>query len=287
MENSAVSNATIICICITLAITLIGPIAAYIIYGIKNKGKGVWTAGLMGAAGFFVPQVIIRLPILNALAASKSAVSFAENNYFLYCFILAFTAALFELAGRYAAAKLLRKNQSFERAFAAGLGHGGIEAIILIGMTYVNNLIYSLMINMNAFDELIEQVKATGVDVNQLYALKEALINTSSCTFLLAGYERILTVIAHIAMSMIVFWFVSRKEDMRGILICLGAHTCLDFVSGVTSGLSTKYLGSVVSQNVSYIITYTFITLFAAAAVVVIFKLKKLWKPAEIITEKE
>lgn len=285
--ESVVSSATIICICITLAITLIGPIAAYIIYGIKNKGKGVWLAGLMGAAGFFVPQVIIRLPILNALAASKSAVSFAENNYILYCFILAFTAALFELAGRYVAAKLLRKNQCFERAFAAGLGHGGIEAIILIGMTYINNLIYSLMINMNAFDELIEQVKATGVDVNQLYALKEALINTSSGTFLLAGYERILTVIAHIAMSMIVFWFVSRKEDMRGILICLGAHTCLDFVSGVTSGLSTKYLGSVVSQNASYIITYTFITLFAAAAVVVILKLKKLWKPAENITEKE
>ena len=285
--ESAVSNATIICICITLAITLIGPIAAYIIYGIKNKGKGVWLAGLIGTAGFFVPQVIIRLPILNALAASKSAVSFAENNYILYCFILAFTAALFELAGRYTAAKLLRKNQSFERAFAAGLGHGGIEAIILIGMTYINNLIYSLMINMNAFDELIEQVKATGVDVNQLYALKEALISTPSGTFLLAGYERILTVIAHIAMSMIVFYFVSRKEDIRGILICLGAHTCLDFVSGVTSGLSTKYLGSVVSQNVSYIITYTFITLFAAAAIVVIIKLKKLWKPAEIITERE
>lgn len=285
--ESAVSNATIICICITLAITLIGPIAVFIIYGIKNKGKGVWLAGLIGAAGFFVPQVIIRLPILNALAASKSAVSFAENNYILYCFILAFTAALFELAGRYTAAKLLRKNQSFERAFAAGLGHGGIEAIILIGMIYINNLIYSLMINMNAFDELIEQVKATGVDVNQLYALKEALISTPSGTFLLAGYERILTVIAHIAMSIIVFYFVSRKEDIRGILICLGAHTCLDFVSGVTSGLSTKYLGSVVSQNVSYIITYTFITLFAAAAVVVIIKLKKLWKPAEIITERE
>lgn len=285
--ESVVSNATILCICITLAITLIGPIAAYIIYGIKNKGKGVWIAGLMGAAGFFVPQVIIRLPILSALSTSKSAVSFAENNYILYSFILAFTAALFELAGRYAAAKLLRKNQSFESAFAAGLGHGGIEAIILIGMTYVNNLIYSLMINMNAFDELIEQVKATGVDVNQLYALKEALISTPSGTFLLAGYERILTVIAHIAMSMIVFYFVSRKEDIRGILICLGAHTCLDFVSGVTSGLSTKYLGSVVSQNVSYIITYAFITLFAAAAVVVIFKLKKLWKPAEIIAEKE
>lgn len=285
--DGAVSNATIICICITLAITLIGPIAAYIIYGIKNKGKGVWLAGLIGAAGFFVPQVIIRLPILNALAASQGFISFAENNYILYCFILAFTAALFELAGRYAAAKLLRKNQSFERAFAAGLGHGGIEAIILIGMTYVNNLIYSVMINMNMFDSIVEQVEASGVDGTQLYFIKDALISTSSGAFLLAGYERILTVIAHIAMSMIVFYFVSRKEDMRGILICLGAHTCLDFVSGVTSGLSTKYLGSVVSQNVSYIITYTFITLFAAAAVVVIIKLKKQWKPAEIITEKE
>ena len=45
---------TIICCVITLAVCLVLPVAAYIFYGIKNKGKGIWSAWLIGAAGFGV-----------------------------------------------------------------------------------------------------------------------------------------------------------------------------------------------------------------------------------------
>ena len=47
-----VSTASMIAIIITLFITLIAPVIVWIIYGVKNKGKGVWKALALGAAGF-------------------------------------------------------------------------------------------------------------------------------------------------------------------------------------------------------------------------------------------
>ena len=62
-----VSLASIVAMFITLAICMFVPIIALIVYAVKNKGKGVWIAWLLGAAGFFVMQIIIRMTILSIL----------------------------------------------------------------------------------------------------------------------------------------------------------------------------------------------------------------------------
>ncbi len=270
-----VSATSILAVIVTLFICLILPVILYICYGVKNKGKGVWTAWLLGAAGFFVFQIILRLPILNLLSLSPAFLTFATEHYVLYSLLLAFTAALFEVAGRYIAAKILSKNLTYEKSFAAGLGHGSIEAMFLIGMTYVNNLIYIVMINTGAFDGVVEQTAAMGVDTSQLMAVKDALINTPSSVFLLAGYERILTVILHIALSMVVCYFVSKKKDFVGIIICLVCHFAVDFIAPVVNAMATDYLGNVISTTVAYVIVYAFLTVVAVVSVMGIRYLKR------------
>lgn len=272
-----VSITTISAVLVTLFITLILPIIVYIVYGVKNKGKGVWTAWLLGAAGFFVFQIIIRMPILSVLSLLPGFVTFATEHFVLYSLILAFTAALFEVAGRYVVAKIMRKKLTVERSFAAGLGHGSIEAMLIVGMTYVNNLIFIFMINAGTYKAMVKQTATLGEEAVQLYAIKDSLINTSPAIFLLAGYERILTVILHIALSMLVCYYVSRKKDLIGIGICLLIHWAVDFISPLISGLATDYLGNVITMSVSYVIIYIFLTAVAVAAVLVIKYLKKNW----------
>lgn len=276
-----VSVATIVTACITLFITLILPVIVYVIYGVKNKGKGVWTAWLFGAAGFFVLQIIIRMPILSVLSVVPGFVEFEIEHYIWYCLILAFTAGLFETAGRYAVAKLMSAKLDYTRSFAAGLGHGSIEAIFVVGLTYVSNLIYIIMINTGIFDSIVAQTAGSGVDTTMLLALKESLINTPSGIFLLAGYERILTVLFHIALSMVVCYFVSRKKDVTGIVICILCHWAVDFIVAVMNGMATVYLGNVISVNAAYVIIYVFLTLVAVVSVVVIRRLKKKWAEGE------
>lgn len=272
-----VSTSTIIAVCVTLFISLFLPVIIWIVYGLKNRKQGVWSAWLLGAAGFFVMQVVLRLPILSLLSLSKGFSAFAEEHYILYCLALAVTAGLFEVAGRYVVAKLMQKNLTYRRGIAAGLGHGGIEAMILVGMTYINNLIYIAMINTGSFDGIIEQTAQLGADTASLTAVREALTGTAPVMFYLAGYERILTMILHVALSLLVCYFVWKKKDVAGIVICLVIHSAVDFVSVVLSGLSVNYLGGE-SQTTGYSFTYIFLTVVAIGAVLGICRIRKLWK---------
>lgn len=273
-----VSGASIFFMCLTLFISLVMPVILLIVYAVKNKGKSVISAWFLGAAGFFVMQVLLRLPVLSVLSLVPGFQSFAENQYVVYVLILAFTAGLFEVVGRFVVAKIMSKNLTYERSIAAGLGHGGIEAMVLIGITYINNLLYAAMINAGTFDSLVEQTAALGVDVSSLYAVKTALVDTSAYLFGLAGFERILTIISHTAMSLVVCYFVYKKQAMKGVLISLALHTLLDGVGGLISGLSTPYMGNVISQNTGYVLIYTFLTIMTVVSVMIILKVKKEFK---------
>ena len=146
-----ISNLTLVTCLITLFVTLLLPIILISVFSFRNKKQKLISAWALGAAGFFVTQMVIRLPILTVLQSQPWFVSFSVTNGFLYAFSLAFTAGLFELAGRFVVAKLMQKNLSCNRALAAGLGHGGIEAMILVGITYLNNILYIFMINNGTF----------------------------------------------------------------------------------------------------------------------------------------
>ena len=276
-----IGSATVIACIVTLLISLVLPIAAMIVYGIKNKGKGIYTAWFLGGSGFFIMQILLRSNILTILAGIPGFQSFTTNHYVLYCLMLGFTAGLFELAARFFCAKFMGKELIFERAVSAGMGHGGIEAMLIIGVAYINNLIYISMINSGAFEGIIQQTAAMGVDVSQLYALQDALINTSPVMFLLAGFERILAMTAHIAMTVVVCYAVQCKRPVPGMLLCLAVHTAMDSVSAIVSGLSTDILGNVLSQTTAYIIIYTFLTAIAVASVLVLKEIHKRWPTPE------
>lgn len=279
MITGTVSNGTIVTMCITLFISMILPIILLMVYAWKNPKQGVVKAWFLGAAGFFVTQMIIRVPLLSLLSAIPGFMTFVENYYLIYAILLAFTAGLFELAGRYGVAKILCKNLTYKQSVAAGLGHGGIEAILLIGVTYISNLLYVVMINTGAINGVIAQTEAMGVEVGaEVYTLVDTLINTPAPMYLLGGYERILTMIAHTAMSLIVCYFVWKKQDMKGLIICLVIHTLLDGITGIVSGLATPYMGEVISQNTSYVICYIFLTAMAVVSVIIIRKIKAVFQ---------
>ena len=55
---------TVFACIITLMVSLVLPIVVLIGLAVKNKKQGIVSAWLLGTAGFFVPQILIRLPIL-------------------------------------------------------------------------------------------------------------------------------------------------------------------------------------------------------------------------------
>lgn len=208
----------IIAICFTLALTVLLPAVVWILMAVKIKRiSGVIIAGMIG---FALPQLVIRIPVLQLLSATEGMKAFYVEHTAAYYFILALTAGLFETAGRLFVLRLiLHKNESFHTAFGAGYGHGVCEAVLLVGMTYVNNLVLSLMINSGTLPEF------EGRD-----AVVSALMNTETGLFCAAGIERVLTVVFHVAMTVLFAYFIYRKKTVTGFFLCVLIHTGVDFI---------------------------------------------------------
>ena len=275
---------TLLACIVTLCVCLFLPILLLILFAMKYKGEKILPAWLLGAAGFFVTQMLIRIPILTVLQTQSWFVSFSQTTPFVYAFSLAFTAGLFELVGRFVVAKLMAKDLTFRRSLAAGLGHGGIEAIVLIGLTYVNNLVYIVMINTGMFDPMIQEVAAMGDAIPQLEAtiaqlemIKTQLVSYPASLFLLASLERVLTICCHAAMSLIVCYGVASGKTLPSLLICLGIHTLLDLTAGIS-----LLIGTALTQTAAYLIIYLILAIAAVVSLLIIRKLHGRWPNKEV-----
>ena len=270
------SSLPVMFILVTLIISLILPPAVLVVYALRHKKQGIWSAWLLGALGFFLPQILIRLPILTGLSQLSGFAAFAQTHPALYGFGLAFTAGLFELAGRYAVARCLKKNLTCRRALAAGLGHGGIEAILITGLAYLSNVVFLVMLQTGGFEATLARTTATGGDVTPLLTAKDALMNTPWTMFLLAGYERLLAMTCHVAMSMMVCYGVHTNRVLPWTLACLAVHTCMDFIASIS-----LFIGRGLTLAAAYTIIYILLTAVTVLSILILQNIRTRWAAEE------
>ena len=93
---------------------------------------------LLGAAGFFVSQMLVRQPLLALLGQTDGYRLFTAAHPVAQALFLALTAGLAEETARYLVFCLLARNKQPERGTPLwyGLGHGGLEAV-LVGLNSV------------------------------------------------------------------------------------------------------------------------------------------------------
>ncbi len=197
-------------------------------------------------------QVILRIPILQSVLPRMDwYVNLPENSLFLYALFLGFTAGLFETVGRYFTIKYILKDRlGYYSGISHGIGHGGIEMIMLVGFAYVNNIIYSIQINAGTFQQTIDAVAAAQpAAVAQFEAAQQLLISSPPSVYWLAIVERILTLTFHIAMSLLIMEGIVRKKDMKFAGIVLVLHTALDTIAVImaVNGVNTWLIEGMVA----------------------------------------
>jgi uncharacterized membrane protein YhfC len=220
-----VSTTAIIFMVISTLVCFLLPVALLI--WVKRRGvKGVIGAALLGTLGFMVMQIAIRVPVIQIFSTQQWYIDFAESNIWLYGLILGMTAGLFEETGRFLVFRfLLKSKRQWEIGFAEGVGHGGIEAMLLVGMSYINNLVFSFMINAGQTDVLMA---AVGGDQTLYNYLITSLVETPAYMFLIGGLERAFTIFIHIALSMLILEGIRKKQVFKYFAIAVGFHTLLD-----------------------------------------------------------
>lgn len=161
---------------------------------------------------FIVFQGVLRIPALTYIQNQPWYSSYALQHSALTAIFIAVSAGLFETVARYVGLKFLLKNKLNRiNGVAYGIGHGGIEAILIVGLSYAANIVYSILINTG-------QVSS---------AILPQLISTSPALFLTAGIERVFAMMFHIAAALLVAYGILYHKKIY-IFASFLFHSILD-----------------------------------------------------------
>ena len=172
----------------------------------------------IGAVVFFICQPLLRLPWQIPLGAWVMR----QHAQWQVAFLVfsALTAGLFEEGGRYAGYRLLLRGQ-WTRPVAVmyGLGHGGCEAILLVGLQLLGA---AVGLYLAAHDRI--HVPAV-VD-----ALRLVAASTSAGTVVAAVVERVSAVMLSVGLALIVLQAVVRGQ-LRWLGYAIAIHFAVDAVA--------------------------------------------------------
>lgn len=119
-------------------------------------------------------------------------------------------AGIFEETGRFLSMKFLLKKEpsGLLPGVAYGVGHGGAEMLIVFGITMINNLVISALINSGQTEILFSQVPEESA--GQLQAQLDQLQAVGAGALLIGLWERFSALFLHIGLSLLV-WAAVRK----------------------------------------------------------------------------
>ena len=184
-------------------------IPIFLVWWAVKKHHANLSTILIGAATFFVFALVLEALVHKLVLAGDRAAAI-QGNVLYYALYGGLMAGLFEETGRFLAMKFLLKKEPSETkaGVAYGLGHGGIEMIIVFGFSMISVLTMAVMINAGQTDALL--AKTPEASQAALTAQFDQLETTSAGTYLYGLWERFSALILHVALSILV-WVAVRK----------------------------------------------------------------------------
>ena len=215
------SALTIILMAATGLICVALPVIFAIIFKARVKTAPV-SALFVGAAAFFIFALLLE-QILHTVMLP--IVSGSDIAYIIYG---ALAAGIFEETARFLAFKtVLKKHNSPETAVMYGIGHGGCEAVMILGMTMLSGIVIAIIVNTMGIDEMIKTASAGRPELEETARLQiESLAALGPVNAALSLFERAVTMVCHVALSVLVF------EAARGRAwlypVCVLVHAACD-----------------------------------------------------------
>lgn len=187
----------------------------------------LWSAAV-GALVFVVFALILEGGV-HALVFS--AFPNLASKPVLYTIYGALAAGVFEEVGRVCGFAVLRASDrrpdDVGRALGAGIGHGGIEAILLVGAAMVSSLVTSVsIINAGASEAFLAGLPDAQRDT--VARQFDSLINAPAPFYLLSIGERAIAIALHITLAVLVWMAFTGRIRRWWILGAILAHALAD-----------------------------------------------------------
>lgn len=180
---------------------------------------------LFGMLTFVVFAFILESTVHSIVLVMYKPTKEFFSNPWMFMLYGGLMAGLFEETGRWLAMKyVLKPFRRWKDGLAFGIGHGGIEAILLVGINSITMLVFAVMINSGSFDALLSNPAAS----EALQQVHTQLTRESPVAALVGGVERLSAFAIHIALSILVMLAV-RRGRIKYLLYAILIHALFDF----------------------------------------------------------
>jgi uncharacterized membrane protein YhfC len=161
-------------------------------------------------AGTFILFALVLESIMHQLVLKGPYGESILDNTLRYAIYGGLAAGVFEETGRFLSMKFLMKKESSAPlpGIAYGIGHGGVEMLIIFGITMINNLVISALINSGQTDVIFSKVPDEAVE--QLRSQLDQLQTIGAGTLIIGIWERFSALVLHLGLSLMV-WVAVRK----------------------------------------------------------------------------
>ncbi len=239
-EFNTVGREQFIALGLGALLAVIIPIAIALIWKFWKREK--FTTILVGAATFVLFALILEKTIQNALVfpttmglPDHAASQFINARPILWAIVLGLFPGVFEETGRLVAFKtILRNRRNRETSISYGIGHGGIEVILVLGINYITYIVYGFMINAGLFQGVIDQVaEQAPFQLDAMRALADQLAVFSFADIGVGMFERVFAFLFHVGASILVFYAARDKGRLWLYPLAILLHTALDSLAGL------------------------------------------------------
>ena len=225
MIEGTVSTQSMLCMGLSALVNLALPVLLFLVIRKRfgASGRAFWVG-----VGVFVLFALVLESMMHRLVLGSPTGEKIRNSVWLYAVYGGLAAGVFEETGRFLAMRhVLKKEWANDgNALMYGAGHGGVEAVVLVGLTMISNLVLSVMINTGALEGIMKSVPAEAL--SQVETQLKALVQTQPTDFLLGIVERLLAVTIQLSLSVLV-WFAAVKKGRVWLYpLAILIHAVLD-----------------------------------------------------------
>ncbi len=219
-----VPSLSLVFMAVSCAVSFLVPLALLLYFHIKKKAD-IWPF-FAGCLIMFVFAFVLE-PLVHQIILPTDIGSAIQRNTTAMAIYGGLMAGIFEESGRLLAfLTILRRNlRKNSNALMYGAGHGGLEAMLVLGVTSIMNIICSVLINSQQTDLITDIIpQAAQQDIGDTL---QTLATTPSWHFLMGSAERIFAIIIQIALSVLV-WFAVKKKKVWLYLLAIVLHAAVD-----------------------------------------------------------
>jgi uncharacterized membrane protein YhfC len=225
------------------AILAIGvPVCLFVVFRKKFNLKVV--PMLFGVAGFIIFALVLE-SIIHRIVIGRFV---SPSTPALYVIYGVFMAGIFEESARFIAFKILKrkKYEGIGTALSYGIGHGGIESILLAGLAMINSIATSIIINAGKIETITGKLQ--GDALTAAYNQIAALATAAPYMFLVSGFERLFAITVHLSLSVVVFYAVFGKKKAWLYPLAILLHAIVDIPAVIfqTGGISSIFVVEVI-----------------------------------------